>query len=121
MGKKRVQFETFNDGVCSLWRLDRGKAPVPLQKNIRFRKRTVGERRNFDAEQNGHTIQMLIRILRVDFVKPGTFVTIGTRQFKVLQVQEIMDTIPPCTDLTLENPDILLSFDETEKGAGGRC
>lgn len=85
MAKRKVQFETFNDGVCSLWQLARGKAPVPLQKNIRFRKRTVGERRNFDAEQNGHTIQMLIRVPRMDFVKTGTFVTIGARQFNETQ------------------------------------
>lgn len=120
MAKKKVQFETFPDGVISLWQLDKDKRPVLLLGNIRYRERTVGERRNFDAEQNGHTVQMLIRIPRMDFVKAGTFVTIGSRQFKVLQAQKIMDTIPLCTDLTLENPDILVNFDESEVGAGGR-
>lgn len=118
--KKKLQFETFPHGVCNLWQLDRNKTPVLLRGGIRFRKRTVGERRNFDAEQSGHTIQMLIRIPRMDIVTSGVFVTIGTRQFKVLQVQTIFDTAPECIDLTLENPDILLNFDESEVGAGGR-
>ena len=120
MAKKQVQFETFNDGVCNLWQLDGKKKPVLLLGNVRYRERTVGERRNFDAEQAGHNIQMLIRIPRMDFAKVGIFVTIGGQQYKVLQVQKIMDTIPQCTDLTLENPTILAVFDESEVGAGGR-
>lgn len=120
MAKQKVKFETFPDGVCSLWQLDKTKKPVLLLKNIRYRERTVGERRNFDAEQAGHTVQMLIRIPRMDFVTVGTFVVIGSRQYKVLQAQKIMDTKPLCTDLTLENPDILVRFDESEVGAGGR-
>lgn len=119
--KKKLQFETFQDGVCNLWQLDKAKKPVPLRKGIRYRQRTVGERRNFDAEQNGHTIQKLIRIPRMDIVTSGVFVTIGSQQFKVLQAQTILDTVPQCTDLTLENPDILIDFDESEVGAGGRA
>lgn len=94
MAKKKVQFESFPDGVCKLWQLDGGKRPVLLLSGVRYRERTVGERRNFDAEQAGHTIQMLIRIPQMDFVKPGVFVTIGDQQYKVLQAQKINDTLP---------------------------
>ena len=93
MAKKKVQFESFPDGVCKLWQLDGGKRPVLLLSGVRYRERTVGERRNFDAEQAGHTIQMLIRIPQMDFVKPGVFVTIGDQQYKVLQAQKINDTL----------------------------
>ncbi len=120
MEKKKLQFETFPHGVCNLWQLDSRKKPVLLRGNVRYRERTVGERRNYDAEQNGHTIQRLIRIPYFEFAKTGTFVTIGKQQYKVLQAQKIFDTIPICTDLTLENPDILVAFDESEAGAGGR-
>lgn len=88
MAKKKVQFESFPDGVCKLWKLDGGKRPVLLLSGVRYRERTVGERRNFDAEQAGHTIQMLIRIPQMDFVKPGVFVTIGDQQYKVLPGSE---------------------------------
>lgn len=120
MAKKKVQFETFNNGVCALWQLDKAKKPTLLLRNVRFRERTVGIKRNFEAEQAGHTVQKLIRVPRMDFIKPGVFIVIEDQQYTVLQAQNIYDTIPECTDLTLENPTILLNFDESEVGAGGR-
>ena len=120
MAKKQVQFENFNNGVCALWQLDKTKKPTLLLGNVRFRERTVGIKRNFEAEQAGHTVQKLIRIPRMDFIKPGVFVVIEDQQYTVLQAQNIYDTIPECTDLTLENPTILLNFNESEVGAGGR-
>lgn len=124
MAKKKVQFETFLDGICSFWQLDANRKPVLLLSNVRFQKRVVGVRRNFDAEQAGHTVEMLIRIPRADFVPRGAFVVIKKgdqqQQFKVLQAQPISGTLPECTDLTLEQPDLLATFDENEVGAGGR-
>ncbi len=120
MARKKVVFETFLDGLCSLWRLGEDERPTLLLSNIRYKERTVGERRNYDAEQAGHTIQRLIRIPRADFIAPGVFVTIEAQQYRVLQAQQIMDTLPHCTDLTLENPEILAQFDESEVGVGGR-
>ena len=120
MAKKKVQFESFNDGVCSLWQLDKTKKPTLLLGNIRFQERTVGIKRNFEAEQAGHTVQKLIRIPRMDFIKVGVFAVIEGQQYTVLQVQKIFNTIPECVDLTLENPTILLNFDESEVGPGGR-
>lgn len=117
---KKVQFETFNDGACSLWQLDRNKKPTLLLNHVRFQERTVGIKRNFEAEQAGHTVQRLIRIPRMDVIKVGVFVVIEGQQYTVLQAQTILDVIPECTDLTLENPTILLNFDENEVGAGGR-
>lgn len=46
MAKKKVQFESFPDGVCKLWQLDGGKRPVLRLSGVRYRERTVGERRN---------------------------------------------------------------------------
>lgn len=120
MEKKKVQFETFNDGVCNLWQLDKARKPTLLLSNVRFRNRTVGIKRNYEALQADHVIQKLIRIPRMDFIKPGVFVVIEGQQYTVLQAQNIFDVIPECTDLTLESPTILLNFDESEVGAGGR-
>ena len=41
----------------------------------------------------------------------------GSRPFFV---RIIKDTLPECTDLTLEQPELLLDFDDTEVGGGGR-
>lgn len=120
MAKKKVAFEAFIDGICSFWQLDEYRKPVPLLSDVRFKRRTVGARRNYDAEQNGHNVEMLIRIPRADFICRGTFVVIRGEQYKVLQSQTIFDTIPQCTDLTLEQPETLAEFDEKAVGAGGR-
>lgn len=115
-----TQFEAFLDGLVSFWQLDEARRPVLLVKGIRYQNRVVGSKRNYSAEQAGHTVEKLIRIPRTDLVVRGTFAVIGEQQYQVLQVQTIPDTIPQCTDITLEQPDILLDFDPTEAGAGGR-
>lgn len=117
---QRVKFESFLDGLCDLWQLDENRNPVILQAGIRFQNRVVGFKRNFTAEQAGRTVQKLIRIPQNPKVTKGTFVVIGQEQYTVLQAQNIPDTIPRCTDLTLEQPDVLLEFDPGEAGAGGR-
>lgn len=116
----RTKFETFLDGQCDLWQLDESRTPVLLQGGIRFQNRVVGFKRNFAADQAGRTVQKLIRIPQNPNVRKGTFVVIGQEQYTVLQAQDIPDTIPKCTDLTLEQPDVLLEFNSKEAGAGGR-
>lgn len=117
---QKVKFESFLDGLCALWQLDENRNPVLLQSGIRFQNRVVGFKRNFTAEQAGRTIQKLIRIPQNPLVKKGTFVVIGQEQYTVLQAQNIPDTVPRCTDLTLEQPDVLLEFNAGEAGASGR-
>ena len=118
--QNKVAFEPFLDGLCDLWQLNENRTPVVLQRGIRFQNRVVGFKRNFTAEQAGRTVQKLIRIPQNANVKRGTFVVIGPEQYTVLQAQDIPDTIPKCTDLTLEQPEILLEFDPEEVGSGGR-
>lgn len=118
--KQKAQFESFLDGLCSFWQLDENRIPVKVAENIRFQNRVIGIKRNYCAEQAGHTVEKLIRIPRTDLVVRGTFAVIQGQQYQVLQAQTILDTMPQCTDITLEQPDILLSFDENQAGSGGR-
>lgn len=73
-----------------------------------------------EAEQAGHKVERLIRIPRADQVERGAFVVISGKQYGIAQTQIIKDTLPECTDLTLEQPELLLDFDDTEVGGGGR-
>lgn len=120
MAKNKIKFETFLDGLCSVWRLDDKQRPVPVIKNMRFQDRIIGTRRNHEAEQAGHKVERLIRIPRADQVERGAFVVINGKQYGIAQTQIIKDTLPECTDLTLEQPELLLDFDDTEVGGGGR-
>ncbi|MBQ7001697.1 MAG: hypothetical protein IJN67_11745 [Oscillospiraceae bacterium] len=120
MEKKRTRFESFLDGLVDFWQLNESRCPVKLLDGIRYQQRIVGYKRNFTAEQAGHIIEMLIRIPRSDLVVRGAFAVINGQQYQVAQAQTILDTIPQCTDITLQQPDILLQFDETQTGSGGR-
>ena len=120
MAKQKVKFESFLSGLCSFWGLDENQVPVKLTGDIRFQDRVVGAKRNYLAEQAGHTIQRLIRIPKTDAIGSGCFAVINEQQYKVARVQLIPDAIPQCTDVTLEQPDLLLQFDPEEVGAGGR-
>ena len=66
MAKNKIKFETFLDGLCSVWRLDDKQRPVPVIKNMRFQDRIIGTRRNYEAEQAGHKVERLIRIPRAE-------------------------------------------------------
>lgn len=116
----KTKFESFLDGLCNIWVLDKNRKPKPVIKNVRFQMRVVGAKRNFLAEQAGYSIELLIRIPKNSDIAKGAFVTIEDKQYRVIQVQHILDTIPKCTDITLGQSDLLLSFDETEAGTGGR-
>lgn len=118
--KQTTKFESFMDGLVSFLALDEKRRPVLLVDGIRYQDRVVGSKRNYSAEQANHIIEKLIRIPRTDLVVRGTFAVIGGQQYQVLQAQTIHDTIPQCTDITLEQPDILLEFDPGQAGAGGR-
>lgn len=118
--KQKMKFESFLDGQCSVWHLDEKRMPKKMLDNIRFQNRVVGYKRNFCAEQADYRIEKLIRIPRVDNITRGAFVVIGKEQYSVIQAQPIFDTIPKCTDLTLAQPELMLDFDATQAGPGGR-
>lgn len=118
--KQRTKFESFLDGLVDFWQLDKNRKPVKLLGGIRYQERVVGYKRNYTAEQAGHNIEMMIRIPRSDLIVRGAFAVIRGQQYQVAQAQNILDTIPQCTDVTLQQPDILLKFDESQAGSGGR-
>ena len=57
---------------------------------------------------------------RFEIPAGGAFVVINGKQYGIAQTQVIKDALPECTDLTLEQPELLLDFDDTEVGGGGR-
>lgn len=120
MEKKATRFESFLDGLVNIYQLDQNRKPVLLEHDIRFQNRVVGAKRNFEGEQAGYKIEKLIRIPKTDLNVRGCFAVIRGQQYKIIQAQEILDTIPKCMALTLAQPDLLLTFDEQEVGAGGR-
>ena len=123
MVKKAQRFESFTDGVVDFWGLTETKVPIRIQTGIRFQERVVGSVRYYEAELAGHQVERVIRIpqlIGLDIQLSGCFAVIGGSQYRIARSQQIPDTMPRCIDLTLEQAGMLLRFDSTEAGAGGR-
>lgn len=119
----KTQFEPFLDGQVDLWTLNELRQPVRIQSGIRFQERVVGSVRYYEAELAGHQVERVIRIPRLigmDLRLDGCFAVIGSQQYQIARTQVIPDTLPPCIDLTLEQASMLLNFDSSQPGAGGR-
>lgn len=96
MAKKQVQFENFNDGVCALWQLDKTKKPTLLLGNVRFQERTVGIKRNFEAEQAGHTVAKTITFTDGIGTYKNSAIASGAiafAQFRAGQVSTLADSV----------------------------
>lgn len=123
MAKRAQAFESFEDGLVSFWGLDKERRPVRLLSPVRFQDRVVGAMRYYNAELAGHLLEKLIRIPQAaarSAPLDGCFAVIGEKQYKISRIQEITDTVPKCVDLSLEQNPMLLQFDETAPGSGGR-
>ena len=108
------QTQTFNDGVVSIYKVADlalpGDLPVEglvLQQTLRYKERTVGLNRFYQAMQNIIQVDSVIRCPEVRGLSGKNTdilvaVLIDGQQYKVIQIQYIEDAQPPSMDLTLE-------------------
>lgn len=110
---KRKNFETFSDGILSICETKERTLVRTKMQGVRFGHRTIGERRYFDAQTAGNNLSRLVsvptavqskeRIESLDVVildsqKSDT----DPAQYKIVQIQEKLDTMPPVLYLSLE-------------------
>ncbi len=107
--------ETFNDGICNIY-IKTDEAITPKYSGIRFADRVVGAKRYYAAAQVQVEINRLIRIQKGPIITPHDIIVIvenGIKtNYKIAQVQKIPDTFPPCTDVSLNQLEMLLKFEE---------
>ena len=108
------QTQTFNDGVVSIYKVADlalpGDLPVEglvLQQTLRYKERTVGLNRFYQAMQNNIKVDFVIRCPEVRGLSEKATdilvaILIDGQQYKVMQIQYIEDAQPPSMDLTLE-------------------
>ena len=125
---RRKHFETFTDGVLSICGTEERTIVKTTLKGIRFGKRTVGERRYFDAQTAGRNITKLVSIPAAvldreeietldivifesqdgwlwdsfDFESDETINEHNPAQYRIVQIQEKGDSMPPAVYLSLE-------------------
>ena len=108
------QTQTFNDGVVSVYKVgdvalpgDMPRDGLVLQQTLRYKERTVGLNRFYQALQNNIKVDFVIRCPEVRGLSTKNTdimvaILINGQQYKVMQIQYIEDAQPPSMDMTLE-------------------
>ena len=110
----KTKFESYSDGVVSIYKVENtalpGDMPVDglvLQQTLRYKERTVGMSRFYQALQNNIKVDYVIRCPEVRGLSDKNTdilvaILIDGQQYKVMQIQYIEDAEPPSMDLSLE-------------------
>ena len=108
------QTQTFNDGVCKIYKVENtalpGDMPIDglvLKQTLRYKERTVGMGRYYAAMQNNIKVDFVIRCPEVRGLSEKATdilvaILIDGYQYEVKQIQYIEDAVPKSMDMTLE-------------------
>lgn len=101
--------QVFNNGlvrICSVENVaEEGKKPkleLKLKNTLRFRERTIGINRYYQALQANAKITKLIRCLRLETISTQDMAIIEGLQYGIRLIQYPDNIIPKVMDLTLE-------------------
>lgn len=95
------RFEEFNDGVAIVCTPnDDDKLEIRF-KGLRFGNENVSVTRHYAARAADTRADKVIHILKQTEIKPHDVVVIGEDQYDVDKVDQIKETMPPITRLTL--------------------
>lgn len=101
--KTPIEFLTFNDGVLNLFETNDDDEIIKSTLNEhRFGNRVVGVNRYFAARTNDIELSKVVHIHRNLSVTPAMAAVIGKTRYNIVQVQQLSETNPPVTVLSLE-------------------
>lgn len=100
--------ETFNDGVCTVYKLTNTAQPglrphmsPTLYRKLNFEYKTIGVKRNYEALQAQVKLDELISVLLDRKISTQDIVVIEGVQYEIRQVQHKKDTNPETSLLSL--------------------
>ncbi len=102
--------QTHNDGLVKICRVDniadpprKPKEHLVLKEQLRYKERTVGQQRFYNAMQAGVQIERVLDCpLRQNVSTQDVAIPNDGQQYRIVQVQYIEDAQPPEMRLTLE-------------------
>lgn len=101
--------QSFNDGLVRIYTVSDGAEPggMPAERTaaretLRFRRRTVGIKRYWQARQANAQVSGLIRCPLRESVSTRDLAALPDGMYRILQVQRPEGISPPVMDLTLE-------------------
>lgn len=95
-----TQFLTFNDGWCDIYSVKGNKLDTKMI-TLGFGNRTVGMKRFYAARAASTEINRLVQIPLREDITPENNVVISGVRYRIEQLQNLYDTNPPVTVLTL--------------------
>lgn len=112
MGVRRLKnrpSQSFNDGIVTIRQMRDTAAPGDMENlqpvdlyTLRFEERMVGMQRRYLGLQDDMRIDKLIRVQRRDDVTTDDTALIDGQEYKVRQIQYVVDIRPRVMDLSLE-------------------
>lgn len=107
--EKKTKFETFNDGVCNIYKLadvsQPGFKPVYRPKFYRavpFQYKTIGIKRNYEAMQAQVRLDEMISIMQNRDISTQDIAVIEGVQYDIKQIQHKNDTSPRTSLVSLQ-------------------
>lgn len=115
--------QTFNDGVIKIYGVqnvaDEGDMPVEsltIKKTLRYKERTVGLTRFYEALQANVKISYVLRCLRNrDISTQDVAIPNDGKQYRIVQIQYPEDIYPQVMDLSLEELEQLYDIYQVEE------
>lgn len=107
LNNKKIEFISFNDGVCSIYSEDQEGNKVDKYKRIGFTERVLGYKRHFAAKAAQVKTNAVIRIPCIKGIDTHDTLEIkGIGKYDIELIQNIFDSNPPSLDLTLRQLEI---------------
>ena len=103
---KNHNFITFNDGILQICELSERKIVKTKMDRVRYGDMTVGIKRFWDAKVAGNDIEKTVAIPKIPDISRMDLTLINGKQYKIEQIQDKFDQMPPYLLLSLSTSPI---------------
>lgn len=105
--KTPTPFETFISGICDIYEVTGNQLGAKKLTGLAFGDKVVGYKRFYAAKTATVEINRVIQVQRQETITAKDNAVIGATRYKIEQIQQIPDTNPPVTVLTLRRIGVL--------------
>lgn len=96
----------FNDGILQICELSERKIVKTKMDRVRYGDMTVGIKRFWDAKVAGNDIEKTVAIPKIPDISRMDLILINGKQYKIEQIQDKFDQMPPYLLLSLSTSPI---------------
>lgn len=97
----KTKFEEFNDGIVDVYNVNSEDRLEKAKSGLRFGNENVGITRHYAARAADTRVDRVIHTPQQQDMKPHQVVVIEGEQYDIDKIDNIKDTLPPITKLSL--------------------